>query len=125
MPCLTRPLPGVTPDADVQELFEKDVRQQVWVVTDPDVLAQVAAEMAPKRGLIIADGHHRYETALNYRAEMREAHPDAPANAGFNYRMVALVSMDDPGLTILPTHREMHSLRQDDGPALGRCRRVL
>jgi uncharacterized protein (DUF1015 family) len=59
--------------------------------------------------LIIADGHHRYETALNYRREMREHHPDAPANAGFNYRMVTLVSMDDPGLTILPTHREMHS----------------
>ena len=65
--------------------------------------------MAPKRGLIIADGHHRYETALNYRAEMREQHPAAPPNAGFNYRMVTLVSMDDPGLTILPTHREMHS----------------
>jgi uncharacterized protein (DUF1015 family) len=65
--------------------------------------------MAPKRGLIIADGHHRYETALNYRAEMREQHPDTPPNAGFNYRMVTLVSMDDPGLTILPTHREMHS----------------
>jgi uncharacterized protein (DUF1015 family) len=39
---------------------------------------------------------------------MREKYPEAPANAGFNYRMVTLVSMDDPGLTILPTHREMH-----------------
>ncbi|MCL7453182.1 MAG: DUF1015 domain-containing protein [Anaerolineae bacterium] len=99
---------GREPDIDVRELFEKDVRQQVWVVTDPEVLAQVTAEMAPKTGLIIADGHHRYETALNYRAEMREKYPNAPANAGFNFRMVTLVSMDDPGLTILPTHREMH-----------------
>jgi uncharacterized protein (DUF1015 family) len=99
---------GREPDIDVRELFEKDVRQQVWVVTDPEVLAQVTAEMAPKTGLIIADGHHRYETALNYRAEMRAKYPDAPANAGFNFRMVTLVSMDDPGLTILPTHREMH-----------------
>jgi len=97
------------PDADIRELFEKDVRQQVWVVTDPEVIAQVVAEMAPKKGLIIADGHHRYETALNYRSEMREKYPEAPANAGFNYRMVTLVSMDDPGLTILPTHREIHS----------------
>ena len=96
-------------DADIRELFEKDARQQVWVVTDPEVIAQVVAEMAPKKGLIIADGHHRYETALNYRAEMREKYPEAPANAGFNYRMVTLVSMDDPGLTILPTHREIHS----------------
>jgi uncharacterized protein (DUF1015 family) len=97
------------PDADLLELFEKDVRQQLWVVTDPAVIAAVVAEMAPKTGLIIADGHHRYETALNYRAEMRAEHPDAPANAGFNYRMVTLVSMDDPGLTILPTHRLVHS----------------
>jgi uncharacterized protein (DUF1015 family) len=99
---------GHTPAADVREYFEKDVRQQLWVVNDPQVLAQVAAEMAPKRGLIIADGHHRYETALNYRAEMRQQHPGAPDNAGFNYRMVTLVSMDDPGLTILPTHREIY-----------------
>ena len=97
------------PDAEVQELFEKDVRQQMWVVTDPQVLAKVTAEMVPKRGLIIADGHHRYETALNYRAEMRDKYPEAPANAAFNFVLVSLVSMDDPGLTILPTHREIHN----------------
>jgi uncharacterized protein (DUF1015 family) len=99
---------GRLPDIDVRELFEKDVRQQVWAVTGEEVIANVVAEMAPKRGLIIADGHHRYETALNFRAEMRERYPGAPADAAFNYRMVTLVSMDDPGLTILPTHREMH-----------------
>lgn len=110
---------GREPNADVWELFEKDVRQQLWVITDPNVIAQVVAEMAPKHGLIVADGHHRYETALNYRAEMREKYSDAvasvatdvAANAGFNYRMVTLVSMDDPGLTILPTHRQIHSYR--------------
>jgi uncharacterized protein (DUF1015 family) len=62
---------GSLPDADVQELFEKDVRQQMWAIADPELIAQVVAEMAPKQGLIIADGHHRYETALNYRAEMQ------------------------------------------------------
>ena len=100
---------GRQPDADVREMFERDVRQQLWVVADPEVTAQVVAEMAPKQGLIIADGHHRYETALNFRAEMRQQYPNAPANAGFNFRMVTLVSLDDPGLTILPTHRLMHS----------------
>ena len=92
-------------DVDVRELFEKDVRQKMWVVTDEDVLAVVQAEMAPKTGLIIADGHHRYETAIAYREEMREKYPDAPVEAGFNYLLVALVSMSNPGLTILPTHR--------------------
>ncbi len=97
------------PPALVRELFESAVEQRFWIVTDPEVIAQVEAEMAPKKNLIIADGHHRYETAINYRDEVRAKHPDAPANAGFNYRMVTLVSMSDPGLVILPTHRLMHS----------------
>ena len=93
------------PDVDLYELHEKDVRQMVWVVTDPKVIDELVTEMGPRRKLIIADGHHRYETALNYREEQRARFPDAPANAGFNYRLVTLVSMSDPGLTILPTHR--------------------
>jgi uncharacterized protein (DUF1015 family) len=99
----------------LHELFEQDVTQQFWAVTDPQVIAAVVKEMAPQRNLIIADGHHRYETALNYRDEMRAKHPDAPPNAGFNYRMVTLVSMQDPGLVILPTHRLIHSYRQMSG----------
>ena len=100
---------GQPPTADVHEAFEQDVRQQVWEITDPAVIAAVQVAMAPKRRLIIADGHHRYETALAYRDEMRQAHPDAPGDAWFNFALVAFVSMDDPGLTILPTHRLVHS----------------
>ena len=100
------------PDIEAKELHEKDVLHQVWVVKDPDVISTVSAEMAPKTNLIIADGHHRYETALNYQAEMKEKCPDAPPNAGFNYRMVAMVSMSDPGLSILPTHRLIFDYQQ-------------
>ncbi len=118
---------GRPADVDVHELFEKDVRQQMWVVTAPDVLAAVVGEMSPKTGLIIADGHHRYETALNYRAEMR---PEAPqglaAGPPSTMPMISMVSMDDPGLVILPTHRLIHDYtRQDAGPDPGRRRRVL
>jgi uncharacterized protein (DUF1015 family) len=105
------------PGFELRDLFENDVVQQFWPVTDPQVIAAVVEEMAPRRNLIIADGHHRYETALNYRDEMRAKHPDAPSNAGFNYRMVALVSMEDPGLVILPTHRLIHSYDKMDGAA--------
>ena len=94
---------------ELREMFEHDVLQRFWVVTDSEVIAAVLEEMAPKRNLIIADGHHRYETALNCRDEMRAKYPDVPPNAGFNYCMVTLVSMDDPGLVILPTHRLIHS----------------
>jgi uncharacterized protein (DUF1015 family) len=103
------------PGFELRELFEHDVVQQFWPVTDPQVIQAVVEEMAPRQNLIIADGHHRYETALNYRDEMRAAHPDAPPNAGFNFRMVTLVSMEDPGLVILPTHRLIHSYGQMSG----------
>jgi uncharacterized protein (DUF1015 family) len=92
-------------DITAREMYEKDVLHQVWVVTDQEVIRRVNKEMAPKTNLIIADGHHRYETALNYRGEMRQKYPQAPASAGFNYLMVAMVSFSNPGLTILPTHR--------------------
>ena len=111
------------PGFELRELFEHDVTQRFWAVTDPQVIRAVVEEMAPRRNLIIADGHHRYETALNYRDEMRAKRPDAPSNAGFNYRMVTLVSMEDPGLTILPTHRLIHSYgRMSGAEALERAK---
>jgi uncharacterized protein (DUF1015 family) len=106
------------PDADVRELYEKDVCQRFWVVTDPDIIAAVTREMEPKRNLVIADGHHRYETALNYRDEQRARYPNAPDNAGFKYLMVALVSMSDPGLIILPTHRLIYDYHGMDSQEL-------
>lgn len=96
---------GRAPDMDLVESYEADVRQQVWVIGDPGVLRAVQAEMAPKRNLIIADGHHRYETALTYRDEQQP-----PPGAAANYCMSTLVGMDDPGLVILPTHREVLNL---------------
>jgi len=101
-----------------ERVIEPDVEQNFWVVHDPAIIAAVIAEMAPKRNLIIADGHHRYETALNYRDEMRAQHPDAPANAAFNYGLVTFVSMSDPGLVILPTHRLIYGYTRMDSKAL-------
>jgi len=90
---------------EARDLFENDVEQNLWIITDPEVIEAVQKEMEPKQNLIIADGHHRYETAINYRDEKRKSCPEAPENAAFNYRMVTMVSMSDPGLVILPTHR--------------------
>jgi len=98
------------PDIDLYALGEAEVRHTLQVIDDPQTIAAVQAEMEPKRNLIIADGHHRYETALAYRDEMRQKIPAWEPDMAFNYRMVGLVSMDDPGLTILPTHRLMHSI---------------
>lgn len=104
-------------------VIETAVENRFWAVDDPAVIRAVVEEMAPKRNLIIADGHHRYETMLNYREEMRRQHPDAPPNAAFHFTMVALVSMSDPGLVILPTHRLVHSYgRMKGAEALERAK---
>ncbi|NDJ75892.1 MAG: DUF1015 domain-containing protein [Chloroflexi bacterium] len=95
------------PDIDVREIWEDDVTQRVWIITDPDVLAKIEARLAPMRNLIIADGHHRYATSLTYAKQQREQYPNAPDNAAFNFLQATLVSMDDPGLVVLPTHREI------------------
>jgi len=79
------------------------VLNRVWVVSDPAVTAEVQNLMRTLP-LFIADGHHRYETACNYRkqiAETGELTPDHPANDV----LTMCVAMDDPGLIVLPTHR--------------------
>ncbi len=70
---------GREPDVDAVELYEKDVRQKMWVITDPEVIRAVQAAMQPRRNLIIADSHHRYETALNYCNGNRQVFPKKPS----------------------------------------------
>jgi uncharacterized protein (DUF1015 family) len=95
------------PDIDLVEIWESDVRQRIWIITDPAILDAIQAEMAPKRSLIIADGHHRYSTGLSYRDQQRAAHPGAPREAAFNFVQATLVSMADPGLVVLPPPRNL------------------
>jgi uncharacterized protein (DUF1015 family) len=68
------------------------------------------AEGVERSTLLIADGHHRYETALAYSREVDVAHPNASARAEHRYFMTFLVNGDDPNLVVFPTHRHVHSL---------------
>ncbi len=104
-PFLDSHMPAIVRD----QIVEPDVEQNFWVVNDPEVVDKIVAAMRSIGPVIIADGHHRYETALGYRGDMREQHPDAPTNAAFNYVLATFVSMSDPGLVVLPTHRLIHS----------------
>ena len=76
-------------------------------VTAPDALAAIAEGVA-KSTLLIADGHHRYETALRYCEETSLAHPDADARGEHRYFMTFLTNGDDPELVVFPTHRLVH-----------------
>lgn len=114
------------PDVDVVEVHESQVRQRMWVIDDPAIIHAIQIKMAAMRNLIIADGHHRYATALTYRNQQRELHPGASPEAGFNFITTALVSMDDPGLVVLPTHREiMHFDAVTPAAILERAREVF
>ncbi len=97
---------GNEPTIDVDD--EYGVRHRVWKISDEKIIADVQSKMADKK-LIIADGHHRYETALNYRNERRAA-ANSSEPATYDFAMMTFVNMDSPGLLILPTHRVVHSL---------------
>lgn len=89
---------------------EYGVRHRLWPITEEKTLAEIVAAMAPQK-LVIADGHHRYETALAYRDECRAAGRTAP-DAPHERAMMTLVNARSPGLTILPTHRVVSRLAQ-------------
>jgi uncharacterized protein (DUF1015 family) len=105
---LLTPKAGAKPTIDVAD--EYGVAHRVWQISDPAVIASVQHKMRDKK-LVIADGHHRYETALNFRNECRAAAgTSSNAQAPHEFVMMTLVNMNDPGLLVLPTHRVVHSL---------------
>ena len=103
---------------EIEVTDEYDVLHRVWKISDPATINMVLGVLENKK-LIIADGHHRYETALKYKEEC------APKASGYSERsatslpqpafpeaavMMTLVNMEGEGLVILPTHRVVHSL---------------
>ena len=88
---------------------EDGILQRVWILQDPQVLAQITASFQEEQ-LYIADGHHRYETALNFRNKLRDENPNHTGEEGYNHMMMFLVNMDNPGLLVFPTHRLIRDL---------------
>jgi uncharacterized protein (DUF1015 family) len=127
--------PGDNPDVEARD--EYGVLHRVWKIADPSLINLVRGKMRDKR-LIIADGHHRYETALTYRNERRAMaasasaggvprehssenllpRPGEPENAPYELVMMTFINMESPGLVILPTHRIVHGLTSFTADAL-------
>ncbi len=84
------------------------VIHRLWTVTDVSVIGAVAAAISP-RPVFVADGHHRYETACNYRDELSAASPLPPGHPA-NFVLMMCVAMEDPGMIVLPTHRLFRGL---------------
>lgn len=90
------------------------VRHQLWEIHDNEIERQ-AIDLMGTKPIYIADGHHRYTTALQYQKEMEQAHGGPlPPNHPANFCMFVLVSMQDDGLLILPTHRLIGGLSNFD-----------
>ena len=102
------------PDVEVRD--EYDVIHRMWKVSDPETIQKVQAAMDDKK-LIIADGHHRYETALNYRNDMRQR-GGGDSSTPYERLMMTFVNMDSPGLVVLPTHRVVFGLEGFDVAAM-------
>jgi uncharacterized protein (DUF1015 family) len=79
-------------------------KHSIWPVTDSEVLAKIQ-NLFRRKSVYIADGHHRYATALQYRRLSREREGELSEQSPFNHTMMYLCPMEDPGLTVLPTHR--------------------
>lgn len=100
-------------DPDIQATDDFDNGHKVWTITDQDVIEKVTKALSNKE-LYIADGHHRYETAVNFMKECRKKGWKAKSAESFENRMMTLINIDEPGLTILPTHRLIHDLDSFD-----------
>jgi len=98
--------------AEVQITDEVNEEHRLHPLTDAKQLALIQ-DFFSERQLYIADGHHRYETALNYRNEVREQRHGLHPDDAVNFVLMALIDLDDPGLLILPTHRLLFGLDDD------------
>jgi uncharacterized protein (DUF1015 family) len=79
-------------------------RHKLWAIDEAEAINQIGASLADQP-LYIADGHHRYESALSYRRERLAVSPSLSGEEAFNFVMMELVAFNDPGLVILPAHR--------------------
>ena len=106
-------LEATRPDVDARTPDE--VTQRLWRLTDATAIRALQAFMA-ERKVYIADGHHRYETMITLRDELKAQSPGAGSSV--DYGVMFFCNMDDPGLVVLPTHRVLRGLPSFDRAAL-------
>lgn len=94
-----------SPEGPARDVTDDDgIRHRLWMVSDPEIIGKITEIMKPKK-IYIADGHHRYETALAYRERQLARFPNGTGRESYHFTMMYLAAMEDEGLLILPTHR--------------------
>ncbi len=87
---------------------DQGITHRAWAIEDKDDQEKLR-QILSREKILIADGHHRYETALEYKKQMQKSKPSS-GEAGYDFVMMALVASGDDGLLVLPTHRVIQSL---------------
>lgn len=100
-------------EPDISFTSSEDIKQHIWVIKDKATIEKISGLFKNKQ-VFIADGHHRYETALNYRRERHEADGTPIGSADYDYIMMMLVSMSNSGLFVFPTHRMIRDIESFD-----------
>lgn len=90
-----------------------NIKHQLWSITDSQLIGKISDKVRNSI-MVIADGHHRYETSFSYCEEQKLQNSKHTGAEPYNYRLVALVNIEDPGLVILPTHRLIKNLKDFD-----------
>lgn len=98
----------------IDEVDPAGVRDILYVIEDENVINKVCSLMKDKK-LLIADGHHRYETSIAYRNYMRSQNPSYTGEEGFNYVMCYYTNLDDESLRVYPTHRIVQKSIDSEG----------
>ena len=114
---LTEAEAAAAPATEIRD--EYGVVHRLWKIAEPERVSAIQNAMADEK-LVIADGHHRYETALNYRNERRSQTLHDDPNAPYEFAMMTFVNTRTEGLTILPTHRVAAHLHDFSWPSVRR-----
>ncbi len=93
------------------------VRNRLWRITEPQLVAQFQQTLQ-ERVVYIADGHHRYDTGVNYRNERAASNPSHTGQEPYNFILTYLANIHDEGLLIFPIHRLVHTLSDFDSTLL-------
>jgi uncharacterized protein (DUF1015 family) len=109
---IRRLLGSYAAQAEVQITDEGNEGHSLHPIADEQVVSSIV-DFFLQRQLYIADGHHRYETALQYRDEIREQRHELLDTDAANFVLMALIDLDDPGMLVLPTHRLLFNLNPE------------
>ncbi|MDI6828411.1 MAG: DUF1015 domain-containing protein [Armatimonadota bacterium] len=105
--------PVISRQPDASACGKDGVKCNLYCISNQEIIGAISEALTPK-SILIADGHHRYSASLAYRDEMRTLYGSCDSNAPYEFILMTLVSLEDKGLVVLPTHRLVRNVKDFD-----------